>query len=65
MAYKIEVRIQESIPGSQYGKRWTWAAIRPTGGAPYVFDTIQEAQRVRAMCYPQQTSEEVRITKIK
>lgn len=54
MPYQIEVKIYDKTT-----KQNTWEAIRPTGGRPYVFDTLEEASRIKNMCYPQQTIEEV------
>ena len=31
-----------------------WSDVHPTGGAPYEYDTKQEAERMLMMCYPDQ-----------
>jgi hypothetical protein len=43
------------------GTIWTWQDVRPTNGKRYEFDTFEEAEKVRAMCYPGLGNDRVRI----
>jgi hypothetical protein len=60
--YGIEVLIEERTPAGKPAK--VWRRVRPTGGKPYVFGTLMDASKMRAMCYPDQLSTEVRIVEV-
>ena len=59
MSFGIEIRIQTK-PG-----QFEWQRMRPTGGTPYEWETLQEASLYRRMCYPEQDGSEVRIIELK
>jgi len=38
-----------------------WISMQPTRGRPYQFDTEEDATRVKNICYPESSAENVRI----
>ena len=47
MKYGFQVQVYDH---SAKAKAWKW--VRPTNGAPYQYDTKEEARRMADMCYP-------------
>jgi|WetSurMetagenome_2_1015567.scaffolds.fasta_scaffold383494_3 hypothetical protein len=59
MAWQMEVKVRVDE-----GPR-IWAAVRPTGGSPYRYNTRLEAYRMLEMCYPEEAyGSEVRIVEV-
>lgn len=47
-----------------YSESREWRSVRPTNGAPYSYSTREEAERVMRMCYPDESSEIVRVVEV-
>ena len=59
MKYQIEVKVKVGL------NEFEWKALRPSQGAPYVFESLEKAIEIRRICYPETPEETVRIIKIK
>ena len=57
MKYRIEVLVQEGA-----GK--AWRPIHPTNGPPYEYDTRQEAEHIKRMCYGLDYDRQARIREV-
>ncbi len=57
----IQVKVRERSGGYE---RLIWRDLRPTNGEPYRYGSKDEAERIRWMCYPDQTSERVRVVEV-
>lgn len=62
--WSIEVLCYEyqQAGGGQLGK-YVWQKIRPSGGAPYQFNSFNEAAHMANMCYGGANGDTVRIVK--
>lgn len=58
--YRIAVKVKNN---SGYG--YIWQDLRPSGSRqPYEYDSKDEAQKIRDMCYPEQTNDQVKIYEV-
>ena len=66
MPYSMEVLIEETQTcdaGHQHRVK-VWRKVRPTGGAPYIYETRAEAERMLRMCYPLKLEDEARVIEV-
>jgi hypothetical protein len=58
MRYGIEIRVHDQ------DANYYWSRMHPAGGAPYVWDTREEAGQMLRMCYPQHPITDARIVEL-
>jgi hypothetical protein len=44
--------------------KWEWAAVRPSGGKQYEYNTKEEATKMINLCYGSLSNDQARIRKI-
>ena len=57
MKYQMQVHMRTC----DHPVKYEWRSVHPTGGKPYEYETREEADRMLNICYPEQTSNEVRV----
>lgn len=63
MPWIIEIKVVIPVRGQD--PLIEWRAVRATGAPkPYAYATREEAAKMRAICYPDQTPDEVRIREV-
>ncbi len=55
--WRIELWLRDTSSASGY----LWKPLRSSAGKVYEFETEEQAERVRLMCYPEQTADQVRV----
>ncbi len=59
--YTMQVRVIESKECGCVGYNYVWRDVRPTNGKRYEYPTHAKALSMLNMCYPDCTSDEVRV----